>query len=79
MDESNQYDQAIKKPVDNKMGHLFVVNIKFDKNKAREREFLFNEVYLPIFRKKWSVRSKWKKVFQLVKTMRINGECLQIQ
>ena len=52
MDESNQYGQAITKPVDNKMGHLFVANIKFDKNKAREREFLFNEIYLPIFRKK---------------------------
>ena len=65
MDESNQYDQAIKKPVDNKMGHLFVVNIKFDKNKAREREFLFNEIYLPIFEKNKVLDPSERKFFNL--------------
>ena len=37
---------------EDKIGHFFIVYIKFDLRKPDEKEFLFNEIYSPIFEKK---------------------------
>ena len=36
---------------DDKIGHLFVVNIIFDEKNADEKKLLFNEIYTPLFEK----------------------------
>ena len=38
--------------VDNKIGHLFVVDIIFDEKNADEKKLIFSETYTPIFEKK---------------------------
>ena len=42
--------------IDDKIGHLFVVDIKFNKEAADEKVLLFNEIYTPIFEKKKVVK-----------------------
>ena len=37
--------------LDDEIGHLFVVNIKLDKKRATEREYMYNEIISPIFEK----------------------------
>ena len=51
-----------KVSVEDKIGHLFVVDIKFDKNEARKRECLLTKS-IHKFSKKKSVRSKPKVGF----------------
>ena len=34
------------------IGHLLILDIHFDENKATEKNLLFNEIYTPIFEKK---------------------------
>ena len=34
------------------IGHLLILDIDFDENKATEKNLLFNEIYTPIFEKK---------------------------
>ena len=36
---------------EDKIGHLFIVDIEFDFKRAGEKELLFNEVYTPSFEK----------------------------
>ena len=38
-------------PIEDKIGHLFVVDIVFNEKMADERTLLFNEIYTPIFEK----------------------------
>ena len=37
--------------LDDKIGHLFVVDIEFDEKRATEREHLYNEILSPIIEK----------------------------
>ena len=37
---------------EDKIGHLFVVDIKFDTKNSSEKQLFFNEIYSPIFEKK---------------------------
>ena len=37
--------------LDDKIGHLFVVDIEFDEKKASEREYMYNEILPPIIKK----------------------------
>ena len=37
---------------EDKIGHLFIVDIEFDFKRAGEKELLFSEVYTPLFEKK---------------------------
>ena len=58
-----EFDLLIEKvSVEDKIGHLFVVDIKFDKNEARKRECLLTKS-IHKFSKKKSVRSKPKVGF----------------
>ena len=47
-----------------RIGHLFVVNIHFDKKNASEKQLFYNEIYLPLFEKK--------------KVLLVNERCFQI-
>ena len=50
-----EFDLIIQGILDEcKIGHLFVVNIKFDTKNASEKQLFFNEIYSPILRKKIS-------------------------
>ena len=40
-----------KVSIEDKIGHLFVVNIYFDLDKSSEREFLSTQIYSPILGK----------------------------
>ena len=55
---------------DDKIGHLFIVNTKFDIENANERSLLFNEIYAPIFEKDKCLDPSERSIFQLMDTMR---------
>ena len=90
MDENNQYDNAMTKPllkgsiknskniliIEDKIGHLFVVDIKFDEKRATEKHLLFNEIHTPIFEKKKLLPPIERSVIQLLDAMRLNDKGL---
>ena len=48
-----EFDLIIQRILDeDKIGHLFVVDIKFDIKNADRKQLFFNEIYSPIFEKK---------------------------
>ena len=51
--------------LDDKTGHLFVVDIKFDYEKATDRIIMYNEVFSPIIEKKKVLDANERSVFQL--------------
>ena len=51
--------------VENKIGHLFVVNISFGERKANEKSLLCNELYTPLFVKENILYPGERSVFQL--------------
>ena len=53
---------------EDKIGHLFIVDIEFNEQKASEKHFLFNEIYTPIFEKKKVLTPIERSVFQLLGT-----------
>ena len=48
------------------VGHLFIVNIEFDTENATEREFAYNEIYLPIIEKQRIIDPCERSVLQLL-------------
>ena len=52
--------------IDNKIGHLFVINIKFSNEAADEKVLLFSEIYTPIFEKKKVVKHYERSAIQLM-------------
>lgn len=59
---------------DNKISQLFIVDIKFDKKTANEKNQLFNEIYTPIFEKDKIPDPSEQSAFQLLDTMRKNDK-----
>ena len=59
-----------------KIGHLFLVDIEFDKKNAIEKQIFFNEIYTTIFEKKKVLSPNEKSVFQLLDAMRLNDNGL---
>ena len=51
--------------LDDKIGHLLVVDIKFDYEKATDRVIMYNEVFPPIIEKKKILDANERSVFQL--------------
>ena len=49
-----------------KTGHLFVVNIKFNKEKAGKKELLYNEIYPAIIEKQIKIPENERSVYQLL-------------
>ena len=37
--------------LDEKIGHLFVVDMEFDEQNATKKHFMYNEIFLPIIEK----------------------------
>ena len=37
--------------LEDKIGHLYIVDIEFDVKNATERKYAYNEIYLPIIEK----------------------------
>ena len=56
---------------EDKIGHLFVVDIKFDTNNAGKKQLFFNEIYSPIKNVLWANE---RSVFQLLDAMRLNDK-----
>ena len=50
---------------DDKIGHLYIVDIEFDFKNATEREFAYNEIYPPIIEKQNIIDPCERSVFQL--------------
>ena len=50
-----------------KIGHLFIIDIKFGPKKAGEKEFLFNKISLLIFEKKLMIKLIWKFFFSALR------------
>ena len=55
-----------KVTLDDEIGHLFIVDIKFDIENATEREFLYNEIFPPIIEKKTKIDVNDRSLFQLL-------------
>ena len=59
---------------EDKIGHLFIVDIIFHDDRATEKHYLSKEIYTPTFEKKKVLPPSERSVFQLLKTMRLNGK-----
>ena len=59
-----------------KIGHLFIVDIEFDYERATAKEIFFNEIYTPVFEKKKVLPASERSVFQLLDAMRLNKKDL---
>ena len=54
---------------DDKIGHLYIVDIEFDFKNATEREFAYNEIYPPIIEKQKIIDPCERSVFQLLEQL----------
>ena len=52
--------------LDDKIGRRFVVDIKFDKKRATEREYLYNEILPPIIEKQKILEPNERSLYQLL-------------
>ena len=55
------------------IGHLYIVDIKFDFKNATEREFAYNEIYPPIIKKQKIIDPCARSLFQLLEQF-VRGE-----
>ena len=51
---------------EDKIGHLYRVDIEFDVKKATKRQFAYNEIYPPIIEKQKTIDPCERSVFQLL-------------
>ena len=58
---------------DDKIGHLYIVDIEFDFKNATEREFAYHEIYSPIIEKQKIIDPCERSVFQLLEQF-VRGE-----
>ena len=52
--------------LDDPIGHMFVVDIEFDYQKATDRQIMYNEVFPPIVDKKATLEANERSIFQLL-------------
>ena len=52
--------------LDDRIGHLFVVDIEFDKKRATEQEYLYNEILPPIIEKQKILEASERSLYQLL-------------
>ena len=52
--------------LEDKIGHLFVVDIEFDKKRATERECMYNEILTSIIQKQKFLEANVRCVYQLL-------------
>ena len=58
---------------EDKIGHLYIVDIEFDVKNATKREFAYNGIYPPIIEKQKTIDSYERSVFQLLEQF-VNGD-----
>ena len=58
---------------EDKIGHLYIVDIEFDVKNATEREYAYNEIYSPIIEKQKTIDPCERSVFQLLEQF-VRGE-----
>ena len=58
---------------EDKIGHLYIVDIEFDVKNATEREYAYNEIYPPIIEKEKTIDPCEKSVFRLLERF-VRGE-----
>ena len=58
---------------EDKIGHLYIVDIEFDVKNATEREYAYNEIYPPIIEKQKTIDPCKRPVFQLLEQF-VRGE-----
>ena len=58
-----------KLSIDDNVGHLFVVDIKFDEKAANKKTLLFNENYTPLFKKRKLVKPYERSIIQLLSVL----------
>ena len=51
---------------EDKIGHLYIVDIKFDIKNATKRELIYNEIYSPIIEKQKIIDRCERSIFQLL-------------
>lgn len=56
-----------------KIRHLFIIDIEFDKENSTEKQLFFNEICTTIFEKKGFV-CKQRSTFQILDAMRLNDK-----
>ena len=49
--------------IDDKIGHLFVVDIRFDAEKVNAKTLMYNEFYTPIFEKRKTSDNLERSIF----------------
>ena len=57
---------------DDKVGHLFLVDIKF--HNKNEKTMLFNEIYTPVFDKNKVIQAQHRSILQLMSVISCNEE-----
>ena len=55
-----------KVSLDDPIGHMYVVDIDFDYEKATEQQIMYNEVFPPIVDKKTTIEANQRSIFQLL-------------
>ena len=61
---------------EDKIGHLFIVDVKFDEKNANEKTMMFNEIYTLKFEKEKVMNPTERSVFQLLDVIRLNDKGL---
>ena len=56
-----------KVSLNDQIGHIYVVDIKFDHKNASENQIVYNEIYLPIAEKQKIIDPCERSVYQLIK------------
>lgn len=56
--------------LDGTMGHLFVVDIRFNFNESNAKILMYNEICCPTFEKQKTIDATERSIFQLNKTLR---------
>ena len=52
--------------LDDKIGHLFLVDIEFDEKNATEKQFLYNEIFPPVIEKDKTIEANERSIYQLL-------------
>ena len=56
--------------LNDQIGHLYIVDIKFDLKNASEKQIVYNEIYPPIIEKQKTIDANEKSIYQLLDNLR---------
>ena len=67
-----------KVDLDNEIGHLYIVDIKFNEKEATEKHYVHNEIYCSVFEQKKVIDANERSIFQLLQNLKENDGKPQI-